>query len=134
MITFPHISSRFIIKKLLGEGAFSTLYSAFDNVRKEVVALKVEKPGKPKKVLRLEYQILNNLQGTLSPYIEGLEHICPIYEFIENEKEELPNIIVMKMLGNILIHTIGKNLAMLKRQKGRKFTLSYAINLLVNLY
>jgi hypothetical protein len=110
------------------------LYSAYDNVRKEVVALKVEKPGKSKKVLRLEYQVLTNLQGTLLPYIEGLKHICPTYEFIESEEEELPNIIVMKMLGNITQTAIGKNLAMLKRQKGRKFTLSYAINLLVTLY
>lgn len=101
-----------------------TLYSAYDNVRNEVVALKVEKPGKSKKVLQLEYNILHNLQG--------LPYICPVYEFIESGKKEVPNLIVMKMLGNERLRKIGKNLAMVKRQRGRKFTFSCAIALLVN--
>lgn len=38
----------------------------------------------------------------------------------------------MQMLGKDLIEEIGKNLATLKKQKGKKFTYSYAIKLLVN--
>ena len=34
-----------------------------DNLRKEVVALKVEKADKSKKVLIFEYQVLKALQG-----------------------------------------------------------------------
>ncbi len=62
---------RFLIKKQLGQGSFSTLcphtlgtiYSAADYVRKETVALKVEKADKSKKVLMFEFQVLKNLQG-----------------------------------------------------------------------
>lgn len=61
---------RFNIKKQLGEGSFSkslitlgVLYSAYDNVLKETVALKVEKADKAKKVLLFEYKVLRDLQG-----------------------------------------------------------------------
>jgi len=53
-----------MVKKQLGQGSFSTIYSAYDNVRKEWVALKVEKADKSKKILMFEYQVLRNLQGT----------------------------------------------------------------------
>ena len=39
------------------------IYSAYDNLKKENVALKVEKADKSKKVLMFEYQVLKNLQG-----------------------------------------------------------------------
>ena len=42
-----------------------TIYSAYDNVRKEVVAMKVEKADKSKKVLMFEYQALKKLQGSV---------------------------------------------------------------------
>ena len=42
-----------------------TLYSAFDNVKNEMVALKVEKIDKSKRILQFEYQILKDLQGKL---------------------------------------------------------------------
>jgi len=40
-----------------------TIYSAYDNQLKEIVALKVEKPDKSKKVLLFEYETLKHLQG-----------------------------------------------------------------------
>lgn len=72
MLSLPKFPPRFAIKKKLGEGAFSKLwpgkplgdlYSALDNETGELVALKVEKSDKSKKVLQLEYQILSALQG-----------------------------------------------------------------------
>ena len=72
MSALPQFPIRFVPKKMLGEGAFSifpftigTLYSALDDVRKEIIALKVEKAGKAKRVLQLEYEILKALQGIL---------------------------------------------------------------------
>jgi len=62
LLTFQQ-QNRFDVKKVLGEGSFSNLYAAFDNLIKETVALKVEKSDKSKKVLKSEYQILKNLQG-----------------------------------------------------------------------
>lgn len=66
-------SERFVVKRQLGQGTFSmlfilfisigTIYSAYDNYRKELVALKVENPNKSKRILALEYQILLRLQG-----------------------------------------------------------------------
>lgn len=40
------------------------IYSAYDKERKEMVALKVEKADKSKKVLLFEHQVLMSLQGT----------------------------------------------------------------------
>lgn len=87
-------------------------YSAFDSQRNETVAIKIEKPNKPKQILALEYQFLKTLQD--------LPHICPVYEFVDSL--QMPyckeytalnfqglNFIVMKMLG--------KNLSALKRQR-----------------
>jgi serine/threonine protein kinase len=55
--------SRFDIKQQLGEGSFSKIYQAYDKLLKKEVALKVEKEDKHKNILKLEYEILLNLQG-----------------------------------------------------------------------
>lgn len=48
-------------------------------MRKETVALKVEKPGKSKKVLELEYQILKTLQGMYGNELERVaKHLYSI--------------------------------------------------------
>ena len=64
------IEDRFTLIKELGQGSFSkcfnpqlnpfigTLYSAEDCIRKEKVALKIEKPDKSKRILMFEYDIL----------------------------------------------------------------------------
>jgi len=69
MLSISQSSNRFVIKKQLGQGSFSiflihlgVLYSAYDYLRKETVALKVEKTDKSKRILQLEYDILKNLQ------------------------------------------------------------------------
>ena len=63
---------RFHMKNQLGEGSFSIFYfnfnigkifEAYDNKLKKIVALKVEKEDKNKKILKFEYEILKNLQG-----------------------------------------------------------------------
>ena len=110
------------------------IYSAIDKLRKEVVALKIEKADKSKKVLIFEYQVLKQLQGTL--YIPqsalGLPHICPVYDFVESEQPQGLNFIVMKLLGNFFyVYLLGKNLATVKKQKGKDFTPIFAIRLLV---
>ena len=50
--------------------------------------------------------------------------MCPVYDFVESDQPNGQNFIVMKMLG--------KNLATLKKQKGKNFTPVFALRLLVN--
>lgn len=66
--------ARFEFKQLLGEGSFSIniinqgkIFQAYDKLLKMDVALKVEKEDKNRKILRLEYEILKNLQGLFIP-------------------------------------------------------------------
>jgi predicted Ser/Thr protein kinase len=66
--------ARFEFKQLLGEGSFSIIlfipgkiFQAYDKLLKMDVALKVEKEDKNRKILRLEYEILKNLQGLFFP-------------------------------------------------------------------
>jgi len=115
---------RFAIKKQLGQGSFSTnflhsrngssgaepanlsigtIYSAQDNHRNEMVALKIEKADKSKKVLIFEYQVLKNLQGIALPCSASLDlpNICKIYDFIESGQPNGLNFIVMQMLGKV---------------------------------
>jgi predicted Ser/Thr protein kinase len=62
---------RFEIKEKIGEGSFSInqiviigkVFKAFDNITNQEVALKVEKEDKNKKILKFEYDILQDLQG-----------------------------------------------------------------------
>ena len=59
------------IKEKIGEGSFSInqiviigkVFKAFDNITNQEVALKVEKEDKNKKILKFEYDILQDLQG-----------------------------------------------------------------------
>lgn len=69
MLSNFQFSNRFGVKKQLGQGSFSifvvllgVLYSAYDHLKKETVALKVEKTDKSKRVLQPEYKILKDLQ------------------------------------------------------------------------
>lgn len=68
-----------------------------------MVALKVEKADKSKKVLTFEYQVLKNLQGTSPMPVAteniGLPNVCPVYDFIQSDQPNGQNFIVMKMLG-----------------------------------
>ncbi len=95
-----------------------------------MVALKVEKADKSKKVLIFEYQVLKNLQGIAFPIVPnikpslGLPNICKIYDFVESDQTNGLNFIVMQMLG--------KNLATIKKQKGKDFTPVMALRLLVS--
>jgi predicted Ser/Thr protein kinase len=52
-----------------------TIYSADDRIRRETVALKIEKPDKSKRVLMFEFDVLKQIQG--------LNHTPSVYEFIE---------------------------------------------------
>jgi hypothetical protein len=90
-----------------------------------MVALKVEKADKSKKVLVFEYQVLKHLQG--------LPNICKIYEFVESDQPNGSNFIVMQMLGILYCNyfLLGKNLSNIKRLKGRDFTPIFALKLLV---
>ena len=111
MLKFNLGQNRFSVKKQLGQGSFSkkyvsrpigTIYSAYDNVRREKVALKIEKADKSKKILIFEYQVLKNLQGIpdLNPHFVGLPTVCKLYDFVENGLTDGLNFIVMQMLGN----------------------------------
>lgn len=112
------VSKNSLVKALsvLSYATLGTTYSAFDFQRNETVALKIEKPDKPKRILSFEYQILQSLQN--------LPHICPVYEFVDFTKTSTPqglNFIVMEMLG--------KSLASVKHQG---ITPVAALELLVN--
>ena len=82
-------NNRFNIIKLLGEGSFSKTYSAFDTILEKKVALKIEKPEKEKRVLKMEYDTLKVLQKCNSVPI--------VYDFIENSDDK--SFIVMELLG-----------------------------------
>jgi len=85
----------------------------------------MEKADKSKKVLMFEYEVLKHLQGKPSELSTGagLPRVCKLYEFVERPNSQ--NFIVMQLLG--------KNLANLKKSMGRRFTIDYAIELLVTL-
>ena len=89
------MKTRFRIYRELGEGSFSKLYEAFDEKYCSIVALKVEKEDKLKRILKSEYEILRNLQGVY--------HIPKVFEFVENYNicKELQglNFIEMELLG-----------------------------------
>ena len=96
-----------------------------------MVALKVEKADKSKKILIFEYQVLQQLQGTRGFHRLGLPHICQIYDFIKSDKPGECNFIVMQMLGMKEGEGLGNNLSTVKKQKGKDFTRVTALGLLV---
>jgi len=55
------IDNRFKVMRQLGQGSFSTIYSAVDLNNNNKVALKVEKPDKSKRILIFEYDTLQQL-------------------------------------------------------------------------
>lgn len=82
---------RFRIGKLLGQGSFSDVYIAYDSQLSKDVALKIEKANKPKNVLKFECTVLNELQG--------LKHVCHLYDFIINDDPLGRSFIEMELLG-----------------------------------
>jgi len=72
------ISERFNLKQKLGQGTFSFIYQAYDQVLKKDVALKVEKKDKNKSILVFEYNVLVSLKG--------LKHVCNVYDFVKNSE------------------------------------------------
>lgn len=96
-------------------------------MQRRSVALKVEKADKSKKILLFEYQVLRDLQG--------LPNVCITYEFVESAQSNGLNFIVMQMLGifwDERENALGKNLATVKKQKGKDFTTEFAMRLLVS--
>ena len=66
---------------------------------------------------------IDNSKVTINNFnMQGLKNIPKVYEFVER-KNGGQNFIVMKLLG--------KNLAVLKKQLGRKLTIDLSINILV---
>ena len=110
-------TTRFSLKRQLGEGSFSCVYLAHDNNLDRKCALKIEKADKPKIVLQFEYNVLKELQG--------LKHICQIYDFAENEFKGTQSAIVMQLLGS--------NLTNLKKQTNKGLVASSAIPILIQM-
>lgn len=75
----------------LGSGSFSVLYLADDHSRHKKVAIKMEKPEKPRSILLTEYQCLLRLNG--------LPGIVPAYDFVSQQHFDKPNFIVMALKG-----------------------------------
>ena len=96
---------RFKIIEKIGEGTFNTLYSAYDYLLCEYVALKIEKQDQKSTLLTKEYEILQNLQN--------LSNVPKIYDYIydfnfPNEKENIKKIecIEMELLGSNIVNFI----------------------------
>lgn len=66
------------------------------------MALKVEKPGKSKRILIHESQTLQHMQGmleSLTHTLIGFPHMCRFYELVKGKDANSLNFIVMQLLG-----------------------------------
>ncbi len=105
---------------------------------KDNVALKVEKPGKSKRILLHESQILQSMQGTLavSHLAVGFPHICHFYEFVKGKDMNSLSFIVMQLLGTpfgYIRFSIGNNLSSVQQIKDNDFDAVLAIQLLLQM-
>ena len=101
------MKSRFKIIEQIGEGTFNTLYSAYDYILCEQVALKIEKEDNKFALLTKEYEILQNLQNL--PNVPKIYDYISEFNFInKTENNKKIECIEMELLGNNII-TFIKN-------------------------
>ena len=101
------MKTRFKIIEQIGEGAFNTLYSAYDYILCEKVALKIEKEDKKFALLTKEYEILQDLQNL--PNVPKIYNFITDFNFSNNkENNKKSECIEMELLGNNIL-TFIKN-------------------------
>jgi tau tubulin kinase len=115
---------RFEVHQQLGEGSFSRIFQALDKKLKHLVALKVEKEDKHKKILKFEYQILKSLQG--------LPHVPILYDFIENTTGRLKFFSESSNCNFIVMELLGKNISNFKKSRD-KFETQLACEILIQM-
>ena len=101
------------LREQIGEGAFSKLYTAYDSRIKKYIALKIEKIPMKISILKMEYDIYQELSH--------LQCIPKVYNFIPNITNEQDE---SKKLNCIEMELLGQNLLSFKK------SFSYFNNLL----
>jgi len=105
------VKGRWKLVKKIGQGAFGEIYSGYDVITKEQVAVKFERVDSRKQVLKLEMAVLKKLQAC--------PHVC---RFVHCGRHTEYNYLVMELLS--------ENISELrKRQPEGKFSLSTALRL-----
>ncbi|CAF4161048.1 unnamed protein product, partial [Adineta steineri] len=92
------IKSRWRITQKIGGGGFGQIYQAYDKLRRELVAVKVESNSQPRQGIRMEVTVLRRIQNR--------EHVC---ELFSGGISTLYNYMVMTLLGSSLSE-LRKNL------------------------
>ncbi|CAF0730061.1 unnamed protein product [Adineta steineri] len=105
------IKSRWRITQKIGGGGFGQIYQAYDKLRRELVAVKVESNSQPRQGIRMEVTVLRRIQNR--------EHVC---ELFSGGISTLYNYMVMTLLGSSLSE-LRKNL------KEQCFTLSTTLRI-----
>jgi len=85
------IKSRWRITHKIGGGGFGQIYQAYDKLRQELVAIKVESNAQPRQGIRMEVTVLRRIQNR--------QHVC---ELLSGGISTLYNYMVMTLLGSSL--------------------------------
>jgi len=85
------IKSRWRIIHKIGGGGFGQIYQAYDKLRQELVAVKVESNSQPRQGIRMEVTVLRRIQNR--------QHVC---ELLSGGISTLYNYMVMTLLGSSL--------------------------------
>lgn len=93
------IKSRWRITNKIGGGGFGQIYQAYDKLRQELVAVKVESNSQARQSLRMEVTVLRRIQN--------FQHAC---ELLSGGTSALYNYIVITLLGSSLSE-LRKNLS-----------------------
>jgi tau tubulin kinase len=93
------IKSRWRITNKIGGGGFGQIYQAYDKLRRELVAVKVESNSQPRQGIRMEVTVLRRIQNR--------QHVC---ELLSAGISTLYNYMIMTLLGSSLSE-LRKNLS-----------------------
>ena len=85
------IKSRWHVTQKIGGGGFGQIYQAYDKLRRELVAVKVESNSQARQGIRMEVTVLRRMQNR--------EHVC---ELFSAGTSALYNYMVMTLLGSSL--------------------------------
>ncbi|UJR23597.1 hypothetical protein I4U23_026586 [Adineta vaga] len=105
------IKSRWRITHKIGGGGFGQIYQAYDKVRQEFVAVKVESNSQPRQGIRMEVTVLRRIQNR--------EHICELFSGG-----------ISTLYNYMIITLLGASLSELRRNlREQRFTLSTTLRI-----
>ncbi|CAF2856159.1 unnamed protein product [Rotaria sp. Silwood2] len=93
------IKSRWRVTNKIGGGGFGQIYQAYDKLRRELVAVKVESNSQARQGIRMEVTVLRRIQNR--------KHVC---ELLSGGTSTLYNYMVITLLGSSLSE-LRKNLS-----------------------